>query len=240
MKNSSWKAPFPSWTCGNCPAHQSGIFSDLKADQLKVLEKGRILNRYAKGQILYYEGHHPMAAFCLLSGQVKVFKTLGAGGHHVQSVAGSGDLLGHECFLRKDAYEASAEAMEDSQVCVLPRGVVLPLLEKSPAVLLRIIDKVTEDFTRRQGAVSSAAQQRPVPVRLAALLLELNERFGRPVHWGSSMELALSRAEIASMVGTTTETTIRILNRFQARGILTLGHHAIDLKNIQALRDMAR
>lgn len=240
MKNSSWKAPFPSWTCGNCPAHQSGIFSDLKAGQLKELEKGRVLNRYAKGQVLYYEGHHPMAAFCLLSGRIKVYKTLRFGGHRIQRLAGPGDLLGHECLLRKEAYETGAEAMEDSQVCVLPKSVVIPILEKSPSVLLRLLDKVNQDFERRQSAVSSPSMRRSVGARIAALLLDLNQRFGRPVPGGASIALSLSRAEMASMVGTTTETTIRVLSRFQTQRLLTLGNHTIQLKNIPALRRLSR
>jgi CRP/FNR family transcriptional regulator len=105
-----------------------------------------------------------------------------------------------------------------------------------PGALLRLLDKVTEDLKQLQGSAASDTSRRPVSVRMARLLLDLNQRFGRPVHWGSSIELALSRAEMASMLGTTTETTIRILNRFQAQGILTLVHHTIDLKNIGALQ----
>lgn len=238
--NAAWRASSPSWTCGNCPAHQSGIFSDLKSSQLKALDKGRVLNRYAKGQILYYEGHHPMAAYCLLSGQIKVYKILPIGGHRIQRLAGPGDLLGHECLLKKEAFEASAEAMEDSQVCILPKCLVLPVLEKSPAILLRLLDKVREDFERRQSAAPSESRTRSVEVRLAVLLLDLNQRFGRPVHWGASIELALSRSEMASMIGTTTETTIRVLNRLQAQGVVSLGHHAIELKNISALQALSR
>ena len=238
--NAPWRASSPGWTCGNCPAHQSGIFADLNATQLQEMEKGRILNRYAKGQVLYYEGHHPTAAYCLLSGQVKVYKTLRAGAHRIQRLAGPGDLLGHECLLKKEAFEASAEAMEDSQVCILSKSILLPVLEKSPGILLRLLGKVSEDFERRQSAISSESSQRLAEVRMAALLLELNERFGRPIHGGSSLALALSRAEMGSMIGTTTETTIRVLNQLQAKGIVSLGHHAIEFTNISALQALAR
>lgn len=236
----SWQAPYPAWTCTNCPAHQSGIFSELSPAQLRELEKGRILDHYKKRQILFYEGHRPLAAYCLLSGQMKVYKTLPGGGHRILRLVGPGDLLGHEALLKKDIYEASAEALEDSYVCILPKGMVLAILEKNPGVLLRLLDKVSDDLTQTQGLSAPGFQKRHVRVRMAQLLLDLNQRLGRPVHWGSSIELPLSRSEMASMLGTTTETAIRILNRFQAQGYLTLGHHAIELKNILALKSLAR
>jgi CRP-like cAMP-binding protein len=76
--------------------------------------------------------------------------------------------------------------------------------------------------------------------RLAFLLLDLNRRFGRLRKGGSSLELALSRAEMAGMIGTTTETTIRILNDFQSKGILSLGPQRIDFKNLDALQALTR
>jgi len=234
------RPPISTWTCGHCPAHQSGVFSDLSAAQLREVEKGRVLDQYKKGQILYYEGHHPLTAYCLLSGQVKVYRVLADGRPQILHLAGVGDLLGHESLLRKDAYEATAEAMEDSYVCTLPLYAVLPILEKNPGTLLRLLAKVTDDLKHLQGSGAVDPGRRPVSVRMARLLLDLNERFGRPVHWGSSIELALSRAEIASMLGTTTETTIRILNRFQAQGILSLGHRSIDLKKISVLQSLTR
>jgi CRP/FNR family transcriptional regulator len=234
------KSAFPSWTCENCPAHLSGIFADLTLDQMREVEKGRVLDQYKRGQILYYEGHHPLAAYCLLAGQVKVYRALADGQHRILRLAGPGDLLGHESLLKKDAYEANAEVMKDTYVCTLPRGAVLPILEKNPGTLLRLLEKVTEDLKQLQGAGASDRGRQPVSVRMAHLLLDLNQRLGRPVHWGSSIELPLSRSEMASMLGTTTETAIRVLNRFQAQGILTLGHHTVDLKNIQALRDLVQ
>jgi len=239
-RGASSRVTVPSWTCENCPAHLSGIFADLTVDQAREVEKGRVLDHYQKGQVLYYEGHHPLAAYCLLSGQVKVYRILAGGQRRILRLAGPGDLLGHESLLKKDAYEANAEAMEGCYVCTLPKAAVLPILEKNPGVLLRLLEKVTADLKVLQGAGTSDPGRSPVSVRMARLLLDLNQRFGRPVHGGSSMELALTRAEIASMLGTTTETTIRVLARFQKQGVLSLSHNAIDLKNISALQALAR
>jgi CRP-like cAMP-binding protein len=237
--DSSPRSPDPSWDCAHCPAHESGVLSDLSAAQLRELQKGRVIDLFARGQGLFYEGHHPLAAYRVLSGQVKIYKTLPDGNRRVLHLAGVGDLLGHEAFLRRKAYQVSAEAMVDSHVCTLPRDVLLPILEKSPRTLVRILDRVTEDLEKLETA-SSYAMKQSVSARLALMLLDLSQRFGRPQKGGAGLELVLSRAEMAGMVGTTTETTIRVLNDFQSRGILSLGPHRIDLKNPAALQALAR
>jgi CRP/FNR family transcriptional regulator len=235
----SGQGPDPSWDCAHCPAHKSGVLSDLAAAQLRELQKGRVIDKFEKGQGLFYEGHHPLAAYRVLSGQVKIYQALASGNRRVLHLAGPGDLLGHEALLRRQAYQVSAEAMVDSHVCTLPSGMILPILEKSPRTLVRILSRVTEDLEKLVNA-SSDAMKRSVSARLALLLLDLNRRFGRARPGGSSLELDLSRAEMAGMVGTTTETTIRVLNDFQSKGILSLGPHRIDLKNLAALQALTR
>jgi CRP/FNR family transcriptional regulator len=239
MKEQSWQSSSPAWTCENCPAHHSGVFSDLSGVQLQELEKGRVLDQFKKGQVLFYEGHHPLAAYCLLSGQVKVYKTLSGCKRQVLHLASSGDFLGHESLLRRDAYQVTAEAMVDSHVCTLPRSIILPILEKSPPTLLRLIDRLSDDLAKLENASSSYSLKKSVSARLALLLLDLNQRFGRPNKEGSSLELALSRAEMAGMVGTTTETTIRTLNDFQSKGFLKLGRQRIEIKDSAALQALA-
>jgi CRP/FNR family transcriptional regulator len=229
-----------NWDCAHCPAHKSGVLSDLTAAQLRELQKGRVIDKFETGQGLFYEGHHPLAAYRILSGQVKIYQTLPGGARRVLHLAGPGDLLGHELLLKRETYQVSAEAMVDSHVCTLARWMILPILEKSPKTLVKILDRVTEDLEKLVKATSSSALKKSVGGRLAFLLLDLNRRFGRLRKGGSSLELALSRAEMAGMIGTTTETTIRILNDFQSKGILSLGPQRIDFKNLDALQALTR
>jgi CRP-like cAMP-binding protein len=218
----------------DCPVRRSGIFSVLTDDQVEELEKGRSLNEYREGQVLFYEGHHAMAAFCILTGYVKIYQSHSGKGHQILRLAGPGDFLGHETLLDRQTYEATAEAMGTCGVCVLPKSVLMPVLRDNSAVLLRLLDKINQGLNDVQHALADL-RQLPVAARMAHILLDLKKRFGRQVNGATQIDLPLSRAEIADLIGTTPETAIRVLNRFQTEGMVRLTPGLIVIEQEQAL-----
>jgi len=214
-----FEARYPN--CLDCPVRRHGIFSELPAEQVAELQTARTIDEYNAGHVLFYQGHHPLAVYSILSGHLKIYESDAEGRRHVLRLAGPGEMVGHEALLNQKTYNASAEALDDCQVCILPGARLLSVLQQNPPALVKLVQRLHQELecarTEREYIV-----RKPVPARLAMLLLDLFKRFGRRAKGRMEIDLRLSRAELADLAGTTPETVMRVLNRFKRAGLIGL------------------
>lgn len=224
----------PPTSCESCPHGKNGLFCVLPSSELHELGTRKHTSPYKKGQVVFHEENTPAGLFCVFSGAVKVAKSGPAGREQIVRLAHPGDVVGYRALFSDEPYRGTAVALEDSLLCFIPRDAVLPLLTRCPALALAVIRKLSHDLRMaeewvRDMALMSARQ------RLAETLLMLQMTYGVRDRDGVRLSLLLSRQELAEMAGLATETAIRLLHDFRAKGILSIQGREITIREPQAL-----
>ena len=168
---------------------------------------------YKKGQLIFNEGGHPLGIFCINGGKVKLARSGQDGKEQIVRLAKEGDVLGYRALLSNERYAASAVALDDTTVCFVPRDIFYDALNVTPSLSLEIIRTLAAELGKAEQTITDLAQK-PVRERLAEGLLFLKETYGFEED-EATLAVVLSREDIANLVGTATETAIRLLSELK-------------------------
>ncbi|WP_053406846.1 MULTISPECIES: Crp/Fnr family transcriptional regulator [Persicobacter] len=225
----------PKNTCDSCPRVSQTLFDGVNSEELVKVSENKSCIRYKKGQTLYYEGTRPLGLFCVNGGKVKVFKMSSDGKEHIVHLAKDGDFLGYKDLIGEEFYTTSATVLEDSIICYIPKTNFLSLLQGNPV----FFNKVTKAIIKSHGILENKLlniAQKSVRERLAATLLMLKETYGMEGNeQGVLLDIALTREDLANIIGTATETVIRLLSEFKSEGMVALQGKKIRIINEAAL-----
>ncbi|MDH5602523.1 MAG: Crp/Fnr family transcriptional regulator [Cyclobacteriaceae bacterium] len=219
-----------NYQCTYCKSRGNSMFGSLGEEDLEKLNHNKSCIRYKKGQTLFYEGTRPMGLFCVNTGKVKVFKLSSQGKEQIINIAKPGDFLGYRAILSEEFYSASATVIEDAAICFIPKEDFLGLLSSNPDFFQRIIKNICHELGVMRERISDLAQK-SVRERLAGSLLMLKETYGVDGEKSTLIDIQLSREDLANIVGTATETVIRLLSEFKKDGLISL-----DGKKIKVLK----
>ncbi len=213
-------ARHPSITCEACRSRGSSLFGTLCSHQLTTISDHKSCTVYKKGQVLFHEGTRPLGVFCINRGKVKIYKLGYDGKEQITNVAHDGGLLGYKALIAEETYAVSAETLEDCTICFLPKPTFLQTLQESPEFNQRIMKQVCHELGLMTESLTNQAQ-RTVRERLAITLLKLKDTYGMDAHDDGPIEINLTRDDLANMVGTATETLIRLLHEFKDDGLVS-------------------
>ncbi len=132
-------------------------------------------------------------------------------------------------------YTNTAEALERCQTAFVRREAFLNLFQSRDRVLLPFLRHICQVLIETQIRLTRVGLS-DARSRMAALLLELGERHGRPGPKGITIDLALRRGELAALAGLSPETVMRLLSEFQRGGIVTVQGRRLTLKKPDRLR----
>jgi CRP-like cAMP-binding protein len=223
-----------SMSCLTCASRSNSLFSDVCADDLHELSVGKTCVTYKKGQTLFYEGTRPMGIFCINGGKVKVYKMGSQGREQIISLAKPGDFLGYRALLSEEFYSASATVLEDAAICFIPKSNFLHLLGTNPAFFTKLMKSVCHELGVMEEKIANLAQK-SVRERLATTLLMLKETYGMEGGESTLIDIALSREDLANIVGTATETVIRLLSEFKSSGFISFDGKKIKILEAKML-----
>lgn len=184
----------------------------------RVAEVAR-LTSHPRGDLIFAEGDPGDAFMAIVSGRVKVFKSTPAGKEIILEIFGGGDPLGAVAVYEGAPFMASALSLEATQVLSIEQGAFFRLLEAEPAFVRGLLSGLTlrlAELTRRLAELTGAR----VEARFARLFLKLCDQLGKPDRGGVFIPMPLSRQELADLAGTTIETAIRIMSRWQKDDVL--------------------
>jgi len=223
-----------SQSCRLCQSFETGIFSDLSEKDLALLEQCKTANQYKRKQIIFYEGNPVVGLYCIRSGKVKLYKTSSDGKQQILKIAQGGDILGHSSLFTDTPHIASAEVMEESDICFLDKTRFLSVLQVNPSVSLKLLGQLSRELNRAEGQVLDFAYK-SVRVRFVEFLLTLKQSFG--VYDGGvyRLQISLSREELAQAIGTTVETAVRLLSEFRAEGLIEVEKKSIAIREPEKL-----
>ena len=190
------------------------------------------------GELVFYEGLPAYGLYILCEGKIKVAKRLKGGRSQILKLLAPGEVLGEKTLFDQETYTCYAKALEPSRLMFIPREDFLAFMRKYPDVAFRLIEKLSRElkaFGDKLVEISAYSAKE----RMARVLLELAQAFGRETPEGLDIGVELPRGEIAEMAGVTTETTVRILSEFKDQGILALPGRRIVILKPEELRSMA-
>lgn len=220
-------------SCDTCQSRLNNVFCTLTDRQLTELSVEKSCNLYRKGQLVFFEGNRPTGLFCVNKGKIKIYQIGIEGKEQIIRLAKDGDIIGYRSLISSETYTASAAVIEDAMICFLPRKTFFDLLQSNSELSTRMMKLLSHDLKAAEKRITGLAQK-PVRERLAETLLMLSEFYGLDKDT-LSIKANLSREDIANIVGTATETAIRILSEFRAEKIINLLGKKIQVLNHELL-----
>ena len=224
-------------SCEECTTRSKSIFCKLKPEEVQELSANRGCNHYSKGQFVFFEGARPTGLYCIYSGKIKVYKIKGSGKTQIVRLAKDGDILGYRSLLTGEMYSSFATVLEDAQICYIPKNVFQGLIKKNSDFSLKVIDLFAQELLKAEEQITSLALK-PVRERVAEGLILLKQFFGVKPD-GVTLDVKLTREEIGSIVGTATETVVRVLSEFKESKIIALDKRSIQILDIDKLVHIA-
>jgi CRP/FNR family transcriptional regulator len=210
------------------------LFTQLTRQELDTLSQHKTCIRYKKGQTLFYEGTRPMGLFCINSGKVKVYKISSEGKEQILKLAKPGDFLGYRALISEEFYNSSATVIEEGAICYIPKSDFLEILHRNPTFFRSMAKQVAHELGVMEQKLVTIAQK-SVRERLAATLLMLKETYGMEDDESDLIDIALSREDLANIIGTATETVIRLLSDFKSQKLIGLQGKKIKVLDARGL-----
>ena len=218
--------------CIQCSVKDITSFKNLTNEQLDVISDNKTCVVFKKGQIIMHEGNKPNGVYCIQSGKCKTHKLGIEGKEQIIRFAKIGDMLGYRSILSDEPLSASITALEDTHACFIPRQELFDIIDVNSSFSLELMKIACHDLGEAGRIITNLAQK-TVRERLAEMLLILEKTFG--VTEEGNLDVSLTREEIANLVGTATESTIRLLSEFKEDKLIILKGRKIKLVDKQKL-----
>ena len=184
---------------------------------LQDISKDRKTRQVERKDVLFHEGDEMRHVPFLVKGKVRTFKINNDGKEFVTGLHVPGDFIGYMGLLENGHAMETAEAMEDSEVALVPREDLMRLLYRDRDVSMRLIHMLTHDVSEKQERLLQLAYA-SVRQRVAQALIQLHDRFS--AQGSTDLGVRISRDDLAAIVGTATESLIRCLTDLKDEGLI--------------------
>ena len=218
--------------CENCIIRQMNSFNALRKEELKQMSESKETRIIKKGEVIFKEGERLGGVFCVRGGVSKLSKMSDNGRDQIVKLATKGEVLGHRSVISSEATNLSATALEDMEVCFIPKSKIEEPLQTNPVFTNAVLKHMAQDLKFADDVIVNMAHK-SVRQRLAEALIYLEENFG--VDKEDYLYLQLTRSDIADVVGTATELLIRTLTKFKKEGLVSTTGKRIKLEDKKAL-----
>lgn len=230
--------------CLSCPVRHRSIFSDLPEDSLAVSIKDfhTSVITYESGESIFHEGDNSdESSYTLRKGLIKITKSLPDGRIQIVRVLVAGDLFGFD-GLAAEAYNHTATALTDCEVCRLPLGDLATVRKNNPEVDSSIMSRLIKNLRQTEDMLLELGAKK-APEKLASFILSLSHsdirsdlNSGDEIQW---LKLPLSRSEIGALLGLTIETVSRFLSDWKRKGYIKESKGYIQIIDAEGLKATA-
>lgn len=212
------------------------FFKHLNDTEIGKLNYDKTCQLYKKGSIIYREGTRLTGFYCITRGILKIYKTGIDGKEQIIRFVKAGDIIAFRSLLSQELACTTAKVIDDAVLCHIPYPTLLFMLQNNWKFSHWMIQILCRELREANDYITDIAQK-TVRERLAEVLLLLKDSFD--VDENNVLQIALTREELANMVGTATESVIRLLSEFKQDKLIELKGRKIRFLNIPTLRRMA-
>ncbi len=212
------------------------LFKKLTEDEFNRLNFEKTCSLYKKGTIIYREGSRLTGFFCVTRGIIKVYKTGIDGKEQIIRFAKKGEIIAYRSLLSQELACTTAKVIDEAALCHVPYQTLLYLIQSNWQFSHHMLQIVCRELREANDYITDIAQK-TVRERLAEVLLLLKENFDLDHH--NTLQISLTREELANMVGTATESVIRLLSEFKNDKLIELQGRKIKFLDIPSLTRVA-
>lgn len=200
----------------------------------KYLSVKQVLT-FHKGDTIFEDGDNSKGVYFVKKGTAKLSKQGVYGKEQILRFIKEGDLIGYRSLLCGENFQAKGEAMTEVDTLFLPADFFLHLLEVYPKISFAMLQKIAFELGESSNTVTFLAQK-TVRERLAEILLLLEQKLGTDPE--GFIKISLTREEIANIIGTATESAIRLISEFKQDELIEVEGRNIKILHHDKLRKL--
>jgi CRP-like cAMP-binding protein len=212
------------------------LFKKLTDNEFAQLNYDKTCSLYKKGSIIYREGSRLTGFYCVTRGIVKIYKTGMDGKEQIIRFAKKGEIIAYRSLLSQELACTTSKVIEEAVLCHIPYQTLIYLIQHNWEFSHHMLQIVCKELREANDFITDIAQK-TVRERLAEILLLLKDSFD--LDQANTLQISLTREELANMIGTATESVIRLLSEFKQDRLIELQGRKIKLLNITALTKVA-
>ena len=225
-------------SCSNCSVRGLCLPAGLSPEDINRLEQITRKKTVIKaGETLFRAGDMFTSLYAIRSGSFKSVVIAADGDAQVTHFALPGELLGLDAYSNQ-THPSYAEALEDSSVCELPFAQLETLAQQVPGLQKQIFSLFSDELRQEKDMVMLLGK-RSAEARMAALLVNISERYARRGYSATEFNLTMPRTDIANYLGLTAETVSRLISRFQKQQLMAVNGRAVNLLDKSGLAALA-
>lgn len=213
------------------------VFHGLGHEELNQINKLVRERKYRKNMIIFVEGEPGEALYILKNGKVKISKATPDGREQILHILQAGDIFAEVVLFDGGPYPATAEALEESVIGFIKNSDMEELIKTNPDIGIKIMRIMNRRLNSAQRLIRDLALKDTFS-RLASTLMVLAKDHGEQTTKGTKITVALSRQELANLVGTSRETVTRALSDLKKQHIIHLEKQYITLLDEEELLSM--
>jgi CRP/FNR family transcriptional regulator, cyclic AMP receptor protein len=223
--------------CEICYLRQYDLFKDLNEEELDQLGRGSQPSMIPKREYIFTPDELSNQVYMLKSGRVRISRLSETGKHFTLVILEPGDIFGENALFADEPRRNFAEALDDAQICAIDKREFEKVIMNNASVSMKIAQIVEHRLTEAQEQIEHLVFY-DVQTRLARLLLKLADIHGERTERGVQIGIKLTHEDIASLIGSTRETTSKILNEFKSNGWIDVVKRHIILIDQKVLAEM--
>ena len=221
--------------CENCIVRKFNALRAMSKEELKAVSDSKVSKKVKKGDLIFDEGEKLNGVYCVRGGVSKLSKLSPNGKDQIVKLASKGEVLGERSVIAEESSNLSATAVNDMEVCFIPKEAIVSTLHRNPDFTYEVLRHMAHDLREADDVIVNMSQK-SVKQRIAEALLYLKNNFGEDAD--GYLALVLSREDIANVVGTATESCIRILSEFRKKGFIKTSGKRMAILESRKLQDL--
>jgi len=217
---------------------QCPLFAGLREEDLKRIRGIALLKQVGKKEVLFSDGEQAKGFYVILSGKVKLYKISPEGKEQILHMVSAPDAFAEAALFLEGSYPAFAEALVDSQLLFFPKRDFIHLIERNPQLSINMIVSLSH-FLRKFASLIEELSLKEVSSRVAKYLIDLSLKSAKDGKTPKEVDLDLSKTQLASKLGTISETLSRTLSKMKAKRVIDVNKNKILILNRELLEEMA-
>lgn len=214
------------------------LLAGLKEEDIKKIRTIGTPKKVAKKEVIFSDGEEAKGFYIILSGKVKLYKISPEGKEQILHIVSAPEAFAEAALFLEGSYPAFAEALEESHLFFIPGREFVQLIEKNPRLGINMIVSLSQ-FLKKFTALIEELSLKEVSSRVAKYLLDLSLKAEREGKSPVEIELDVSKGQLASKLGTISETLSRTLKKLVTKGIIEVRKRRIKILNRRSLEELA-